>query len=175
MLFPAAFSLSEIRFTRGMPSLLSSVVSASPLTTAPMEFIAMNAPTPPLPSRVVSTSRTSSASAIALAVRRGTSGPTIRTLSFAAAYTPTYGFPLKSSRLSRKPPLLLGEGYLDAAILELDRTELDALRRLLDPPGPQGPVHLRVDPHVLRLRLRMAHDEFADRLDRLAGPLRPCR
>ena len=82
MLLPAALSRSLRSFTRGIPSLPSSFRSASPLTTAPVEFIAIREPTTPLPARVVSTSRTSSASAIALPVRFGTSGPTTRTSSF---------------------------------------------------------------------------------------------
>src|SRR5437867_4359118 len=68
---------------------------------------------------------------------------------------------------------ILGEGNLHAAVLELDRAELDPLRGLLDPAGPQGDVHLRVDPHVLPLRLRVPDHVLPDRLDGPRDAFRP--
>src|SRR2546428_658102 len=51
------------------------------------------------------------------------------------------GVAVEIQALEQETPSFLGEGNLHAAVLELDRAELDPLRGLLDPAGPQGDVH----------------------------------
>src|SRR6266545_8229327 len=68
---------------------------------------------------------------------------------------------------------LLRERDLDELVLELDHAHANPVGRLLDPAPPELLVDLRVDPDVLRLRLHVAYDVLADRLDCARGALRP--
>jgi len=67
--------------------------------------------------------------------------------------------------LEQETPSFLGEGDLHPAVFELDCLELKGSRRVLNSAGPDGPVHLRVNPHVLALCLHVTHHVLANRFD----------
>ncbi len=75
--------------------------------------------------------------------------------------------------LEQGTPSFLGEGDLHPAVFELDCFELKGSRRVLNPAGPERPVHLRVNPHVLPLGLHVAHHVLANRFDCARRSLRP--